>query len=913
MSSLTYEDDYKQALEDLATIWKEDINLTKLRVPPNGRQRYEQLLQYFTSLYMQYLRTVRRLAAVHDAQLQPQKRYDVRTLLDTCIARMLEVRSLLATNCGEFVKLDDAMLDVKMTPDDLEVPIPRYFVEDTETEIQERHRQIMSLQAHYRTTEADAPVSKALAASTATASAANVRGCKDTKPMTLDDAVTLLQINERGRQARQRAKFQLATHAQQKLTIARTGDYNYATGKERAATVVQKAVLAYLARKRVREDHVAELQLLGMRPTLATLSDVERAGASVRLEERKARQRMNEAQLQQKAIELETRIKAEEGPRTMEEMLNEVLTRMAYARMESKDDAPLTFPTPEEGGSRKYLETLNATAASAHIPEATGTTGRVGSVTVQSSLVGTLVARTPTRNTGSTVRRKGEEEETVPAMAPTHLWSGIKAGEERYHAVWKPRFDQTYHREVDLDQTADEGLLRQQLLEGPRGIMEELRRTVDQLIMVEVENLKKRLEQERRSGKKGKGGKKKKAPKKPRAPKLKDPTKGVNIETFMNSAVHQNVLQLPDPAIRLEDYLGCATVHGSPLDTLLRLQKPDEEIKKKWQRILNNWNPAVEEAMKMKKDVFEKLFEKYLQQASWLSEPSAAQVRQTVAEYAILPLGSQVIHDLAPCSRTLLLYGYPGSGKTQLVHAVCNHSGANLFDLSPSNFETNTGLVGIIQMVFHLAKVLAPSVIYIDKVEKLFMRKKKKKGPKDPLLARGKKMKKEVLKSIAALAPTDRVMVIGTTSTPWEADFNAMVANFAHMVHCANPDYASRLVVLQKLIAKRTANADVLRPEHYHEVALLTEGLTCGDLYNIVNEVLHERRVRRLAQRPLSSCDFLHAITHVKPPSAEDQAQMKEFTQRLPLHLRRVNPPVDVPSPEKKETGGKKKKKEREV
>ncbi|RNF12541.1 IQ motif containing with AAA domain 1 [Trypanosoma rangeli] len=928
MSSLTYEDYYQQALEDLAFIWKEDVNVTKVRVAAGGRPRYEQLLQYWVSLYIQYLRTAKRLATVHDAQLQPQKRYDVRTLLDTCLGRMLELRNLLTVNCGEFVKLDDAMLDTKMIPDDLEVPIPRYFVEDAASELQERRRQITALQAHYKETEVNAPVSKALTKGTEKGPYSQASAGMTTTIMTVDDAVKLLQVNERGRQARQRAKFQMVIYLQQKHALEHANEYSYTAGKERAALVVQKAVQAYLARKHILNEHNKELELLGMRPTAATLSDAERVAAGVRLEERKARQRMNEANYRQKEVELEARLKAEEGPRTMEEMLNEVLTRMAYARMESKDDTPLTFPTPEEGGSRKYLEIYGGTAGAATgtviasgapsrsppsfpglPPDEANVRSRMGSVTVRSSFAGTALPQTPSRKAGSTIRRRGEGEESLPAMPPSNLWNSMNAVDERYQTIWRPHFEQTYLKDLDLDQAADERLLRHQLLEGPRGILENVRCVVDELIMIEVENLKKRLEMERRGGKKKKGGKKK-GPKKPRAPKLKDPTKGVDIETFMNSAVHQNVLQLPDPDIRLENYLGCATVHGSPLDVLLRTQKPDEELKKTWQRILNNWDANVEQAMKMKKDAFQKLFDKFLQQSSWLSEPSAAQVRQCVAEYAILPLGSQVIHDLAPTSKTLLLYGFSGSGKTHLVHAVCNHSGANLFDLSPANFETNTNLVGIIQMVFHLARVLAPSVIYIDKVEKLFLRKKKKKGPKDPLMARGKKMKKEILKGIAALAPTDRVLVIGSSSAPWDAEFNAMVNNFAHMIHCVTPDYASRLILLKKWVAQRTTDANALKPEGYHELALLTDGLSAGEIQRIVCEVLHTRRLRRLAQRPLTASDFLSAVAHAKPPSGEEQALMKEFSLRLPLRLRRINPSTDLPAPEKKEGGTKKKKKE---
>jgi len=104
-----------------------------------------------------------------------------------------------------------------------------------------------------------------------------------------------------------------------------------------------------------------------------------------------------------------------------------------------------------------------------------------------------------------------------------------------------------------------------------------------------------------------------------------------------------------------------------------------------------------------------------------------AQVRQAVTEYCILPLGSQVIHDAAPHHNAVLLYGFPKSGKTMLTHAICNETGANFFNLSPATFNPGSGAQKIIQMIFRIARSLAPSVIYIDQVEKIFGGKGKKK------------------------------------------------------------------------------------------------------------------------------------------------------------------------------------------
>jgi hypothetical protein len=44
------------------------------------------------------------------------------------------------------------------------------------------------------------------------------------------------------------------------------------------------------------------------------------------------------------------------------------------------------------------------------------------------------------------------------------------------------------------------------------------------------------------------------------------------------------------------------------------------------------------------------------------------QVRQAVAEFAILPLGSHVVHERLPHIKSMLLYGAPKSGKTMLAH-----------------------------------------------------------------------------------------------------------------------------------------------------------------------------------------------------------------------------------------------------
>lgn len=96
-----------------------------------------------------------------------------------------------------------------------------------------------------------------------------------------------------------------------------------------------------------------------MVPTAKLRSNKEHDAAQLRLHERKAHQRMNLASLQQRTMTMEQQIKQVEGPKKMEEMMDEILMYMAYAQMENKDNTLIELPPQDEGGSLKLLGRLN--------------------------------------------------------------------------------------------------------------------------------------------------------------------------------------------------------------------------------------------------------------------------------------------------------------------------------------------------------------------------------------------------------------------------------------------------------------------------------------------------------------------------------------------------------------------------
>jgi len=119
----------------------------------------------------------------------------------------------------------------------------------------------------------------------------------------------------------------------------------------------------------------------------------------------------------------------------------------------------------------------------------------------------------------------------------------------------------------------------------------------------------------------------------------------------------------------------------------------------------------------------------------------------------------------------VLLAGPHGVGKSMLVDAACTHVDATLFDLSHASllarYPGKAGMVMLIHLIVKMSKLLQPSVILIEDVERVYM---KKSGGRSAQRWDMRRMRKELPKIVRSVVVDDRVLLVGTTTTPWECE-----------------------------------------------------------------------------------------------------------------------------------------------
>lgn len=357
---------------------------------------------------------------------------------------------------------------------------------------------------------------------------------------------------------------------------------------------------------------------------------------------------------------------------------------------------------------------------------------------------------------GKKKKKKGDgdddEKKQVVKIGPSEVVQKFDEFYEDYNDVWANRDEtENYQQQFDNDMAKDEVMPE---------LQDEYKKEVDELIKIELENMRIIAGIKAKKKKKKKKGKKKKKKKGLKLPGFKA-IRDIDKRDLLVQLI-QNGIVKKLPQQRLTDFIGEFNYLHSMLDNI--------------------------------KDT--------------PYDPSMALIRQLVTEYIIFPLGSALVRKRFPDNiRSFLFYGPPGTGKTMVTRAISYETNSIVLDLSPLSIEgkyTNRKEEEkLVASVMVVAKEYQPAIIYIDECEKVWpakkkgkKKKKKKADPSNPA-----RIKKALSKWKGKfIDDTTRITIIGCTSEPDEGSKKDFKKFFDKAIYFPFPDYTTRRLMWKTFI-----------------------------------------------------------------------------------------------------------------
>uniref|UniRef100_A0A673G3T8 IQ motif containing with AAA domain 1 n=1 Tax=Sinocyclocheilus rhinocerous TaxID=307959 RepID=A0A673G3T8_9TELE len=730
------------ALEDLL----EDEYPTMQLRPQKDRL---QVFQTLATFYLRYLKIFRALEEVYDQIVHPQKTRVVHQVLEGVMGRLVELKNeMVELEYSEFhyfepfgdeyptMQLQDTCCE------DLEVPIPRYFVREKMRALKEREKMLAHILAKGGRQE-----------------------CKTVpvQSMSVERALWLLQVSERARQGRLRARFMKTIRQEEQRRLQGNSTM---LDPNQAATCIQKVWRGHRDRRRVNKECLEEMIFVGMVNTRMLCQFT-----------------VCEKRYQKALVNIKESVRSVDGP-DIKESLQEQIRQWFIECRDATGKFP-DFPSPEDGGS--------ASIFAQKTPE---------------QVINPISLLHPSRDYPSnfcSLLKKKKEEEKGWKMTPSNFLPAVVEGAKLYKEVWHNRDEKQ-----NFLQCFDAQLVRE---EKRLEVEEELRVQVDELMRQELKNLKLVVDRDRgKKKKKVKKSSKKKKKKGRKTGKKKKKEKDLTADRTIESLYEELVME--GFIIRPKNFFLVSLADIEPM-------------------------------------------------------PSLSDVRQLIALYGILPLGSQCVHERGPLIRKML------------VHGLCTETGANLFDLSPATvagkYPGKSGLQYLLHMVFKVARQLQPSVIWIGDAEKTFY----KKVPKLEKEMEPKRLKKNLPKVLKSIKPEDRVLVVGTTRRPFDADIKPFCKVYKKIILIPRPDYASRFTLWKEQLQ---AGGAQLGPKlDLSSLAKVTDGYTQGHILQAIQIVLNSHHLNQQTKRPLTAVEFIPPLARQDPVYKEEEAAFKAWYSRTPL------------------------------
>ncbi|KAK8882661.1 Dynein regulatory complex protein 11 [Tritrichomonas musculus] len=251
--------------------------------------------------------------------------------------------------------------------------------------------------------------------------------------------------------------------------------------------------------------------------------------------------------------------------------------------------------------------------------------------------------------------------------------------------------------------------------------------------------------------------------------------------------------------------------------------------------------------------------------------PSYGSIRSQMIIESVLPFACQR-ETLQGVPKGVLVCGNKGTGKTTLALAAINALGATFLNFSPEVLlgkETPSPKI-LVLMLIKAAKTLAPSVILIDDIDRMFGSRKRSDA--------SKKFKAQLRRNVRKLKPRDRVLLIGTTSFPTLP--KACTSLFTKCVFVPKPNFSTRVMLWNHWLEKK----NLLLPSiSVNALSFASKGYTAASIARCCTKAEGIRISRTEPNDPITDAE----IVMILADAPEDESKPQQV----------FNFPINVPQP----------------